>query len=123
MTRKRTITPIRAGCRAARREREEREEGQGGPHPPGGFGGPPSYGGPLRPAFGGPPPLPNVRGMETFRAVAALAGSGYQQVGANNFGAAVVAFYFNRATGGCLQVIYAKGRATEMQPTSNPSCR
>jgi hypothetical protein len=120
----------RAGCRAARREREERGEGEGGPPPegfgapppPGGFGGPPPYGAPPRPGFG-PPPPPNVRGMETFRAVAALSASGYQQVGANNLGAAVVAFYFNRATGGCLQVVYTRGRASDVGPASNPSCR
>ena len=130
----------REGCHAARREREERWGN--GPPPRGDFGGPderwegerrppPGYAPPQRDGYGAPPyraprrspALPNVRGMESFQAVAALAAVGYQQVGSNNFGAAVVAFYFNRATGGCLQVVYAKGRASEVQPTSNPSCR
>lgn len=114
--------------RAARREREDEGERMYGapryaPPPRGDFGAPPPYRPPYEPRYRQPPSLPNVRGLETAQGLHVLAAHGYGQVGARGFGAAVVAFYFNRATGGCLQIVYTNGRVNDVQPSADRSCR
>jgi hypothetical protein len=61
--------------------------------------------------------------METAQALSVLVANGHQQVGARGFGAAVVAFYLNRATRGCLRIVYTCGRVNDVQPSSDRSCR
>lgn len=135
----------RDGCRDA-----EREQGRGGEPSPGGGWSPnagprpqwgPGGGGPgpewgpgggpgPRPNGGGPGPavpraagIPNVKGMDPGRVLATMANAGYRNVGTEVSGAAIYGFYFNPATGECVQVAAMNGRAVGAVPTSNPRCR
>lgn len=127
----------REGCRDA-----QREQGGGGP-PPGswgpnggqgggwgpngggqGGGGGPNGGGQGWGQNGGPPVgIPAVRGLQPPQVMAAMASRGYRNVGTEIAGAAVNGFYFNPASGECVQVASVNGRAVGATPTSNPRCR
>lgn len=142
----------RRGCRDA--QREQADGGDYGGPPPGGWGPPSNQrgwnGGPPPNPGGwndGPPPnrrgwngdpgpggrprpmgpamgLPNVRGMETTQATAAMASRGFMSVGAQGVGAAIVGFYFNGATGECAQLAFTNGRVADARLVgSNPRCR
>ena len=53
-----------------------------------------------------------------------MAAAGYRNVGTEVQGAAVYGFYFNPATGQCVQVANVNGRAIGAVPVgSNPRCR
>ncbi|RBP08537.1 hypothetical protein DFR50_12519 [Roseiarcus fermentans] len=126
----------RQGCRAAQREQER---GPGGPPPPGPGWGPngerPGDGG-GGPGWGqngggwnggGRPPVaggvPNVRGLQPGQVMGAMAGAGFRNVGTEVSGPAIYGFYFNPATGQCIQVANMNGRAIGATPTANPRCR
>ena len=138
----------RQGCRAAR---HEQERGQDGERPPGPGWGPdngrpegdygerppgppwgPNGAGPGWGAGGGPEAVPgarpmgvpNVKGMAAGQVLATMAAAGFRNVGTEVAGAAVYGFYFNPATGECIQVANVSGRAVGAVPIgSNPRCR
>ncbi len=135
----------RQGCRAAQREQGRGPDDGGAGWEPGGGPGPGPGGGPgwgpggggggpgWEPNGGGqpgfPPPgrpvgLPNVKGLAPAQVMAAMAAAGYRNVGTEVAGAAIYGFYFNPATGGCVQVANMNGRAIGAVPVgANPRCR
>lgn len=109
----------REGCRDARRE-QGGEPGGGGPGW-GQNGGGWNQGGQPRPPR--PAGVPNVAGMQPGQVMGAMAARGYRNVGTEVSGPAIYGFYFNPATGECVQVAAMNGRAVGATPSSNSRCR